>query len=77
MSDAGTSDSEYSGVEALCKSVRGLKGHLTRRITSATNAIRDAGAYPTSEAMAELQLAKSKIQEQYEKIEDCYSAILK
>ena len=76
MSDAGVSDSESTGIEALCKSVRGLKGHLSRRITSATNAIRDAGERPTSKAMAELQRSKSKIQEQYEKIENCYTVIL-
>ena len=40
------------------------------------NAIRDAGEHPTSEAMAELQRSKSKIQEQYEKIENCYTVIL-
>ena len=70
------SEEEEVGLQALYRSVRALKGHLTRRISSARKAIRDAGDHPTSESVKELQDYKSKIQLQYEKIEGTYTEIL-
>ena len=70
------SDDGEVSLQALYRSVRALKGHLTRRIVSAKKAIQDVGARPTSDAISDLQNCKAKIQQQYEKIEAWYTEIL-
>ena len=63
-------------VRALCTSVRTMKGHLTRRINSATKALGDAGASPSSHAVQELMDSQTKIQEQYSRIEGVYTQLM-
>ena len=70
------SDDGEESLPALYRSVRVMKGHLTRRIVSARKAIHDAGTHPSSDALSDLQKYKLKIQQQYEKIEGCYTEIL-
>ena len=70
------SDDGKVSLQALYRSVRALKGHLTRRIVSAKKAIQDVGAHLTSDSISDLQNYMAEVQQQYEKIEASYTEIL-
>ena len=53
-----------------------MKGHLTRKITSAAKAVTDASAAPASHALQELTEMSKQIQSQYSKIEEGYTKLM-
>ena len=74
MSDSEGGD--HPEVQALAGTIRALKGHLTRKISSAKKALADAGARPSSHALQELLEYQEAIKAQYGKIETAYTKIM-
>ena len=73
---SGIGGNNEEAVKSLCQTIRVLKGHLTRKISSAEKAIEDAGTTPSSHARQELLEYLKKIQDQYDKIEQVYNQLM-
>ena len=73
MSD---SEQENPTVHAMAGIIRALKGHLSRKINSAGQALIDAGDRPTSRSLQELVTYQERIKAQFEQIEEAYTKIM-
>ena len=73
---SGMAGNNEDDMKSLCQTIRILKGHLTRKISSAEKAIEDAGTIPSSHAGQELLEYLKKIQDQYDKIENMYNQLM-
>ena len=76
LSISGMAGNNEDDVKSLCQTIRILKSHLTRKISSAEKAIEVAGTTPSSHAGQELLEYLKKIQDQYDKIEQVYNQLM-